>query len=100
MTLGRKTDELEHQLSKSRNETNWYEKHSKLLDIDIDDELMKENEVDVEQLAKSKRTLAKHKFDLNELLKKPVYPKNFSHNYVASANLTRFRTINGKLYIK
>jgi hypothetical protein len=96
VTLARRTDELEHQLSKTKNEANWYVKHSKLLDIDIDDELLKENEVDVEKLNKSKQTLAKNKLELGQLLKNPVFPKNFSKNYIASENLNRFRTINGE----
>ncbi len=95
VTLARKTDELEHQLSKTKNESNWYVKHSKLLDIDIDDELEKENRVDEDKLNKSKRTLAKNKAELQQLLKNPVFPKNFSKNYIASGNLDRFRAING-----
>lgn len=92
--LARKTDELEHQLNKQKNETNWYEKHSKLLDIDIDDELIKETQVDGEQLAKSKLQLQKQKSELSQLLKKPVFPKNFSKNYLVSENIKRFKSIN------
>lgn len=94
VTLARKTDELEHQLNKQKNETNWYEKNAKLLDIDIDDELIKENQVDSTKLQKEKRELAKNKAELAHLLKKPIFPKNFSKNYLATENLDRFKSVN------
>jgi hypothetical protein len=97
VTLARRTDELEHQLNKEKSETNWYEKHSKLLDIDLDDELIKETSVDNQKLAKSKRQLQQLKNQLEQQLNKVIYPKNFSKNYLQTENLNRFTSINGNL---
>lgn len=99
VTIARKIDEIEHQLNKAKNETNWYDKHAKLLDIDLDDELMKENEVDNTAVSKSKNELAKKKNELVQLLRKPIFPKNFSHNYLASDNISRFRLVNSGFLI-
>jgi hypothetical protein len=96
VTLARKTDELEHQLNKEKSETNWYEKHAKLLDIDLDDELIKETHVDSEKLSKSRRELNKLKNELEQQLKKTIFPKNFSKNYLQTENLNRFNSINSK----
>ena len=99
VTLARKTDELEHQLNKEKSETNWYEKHAKLLDIDLDDELIKETHVDSEKLSKSRRELNKLKNELEQQLKKTIFPKNFSKNYLQTENLNRFNSINSKFFI-
>lgn len=94
VTLGRKIDESEHTLNKAKNETNWYAKNAKELDVEIDDELIKETQVDSVKLEKQKRELQKNKNELAGLLKKPIFPKNFSKNYIATENLKRFNSIN------
>jgi ATP-dependent RNA helicase DDX24/MAK5 len=49
VNLARKVDELDHQLTKTKNTNNWYEKNAKLLDIELDDEILKETQVDTDK---------------------------------------------------
>lgn len=94
VNLARKVDELDHQLTKTKNTNNWYEKNAKLLDIELDDEILKETQVDTDKNLKEKRKLQQLKSELDRQLKKMIFPKFMSKNYLRSENLNRIVSIN------
>jgi len=94
VNLARKVDKLEHTLNKTKNTNNWYEKNAKLLDIELDDEILKETRVDTDKNLKEKRELHQIKAELDRQLKKMIFPKYLSKNYLRSENLTRIASIN------
>lgn len=94
--LSRKINDLEHQISKEKSNTNWYEKNAKLMDIDLDDEIKKETHIDTEQMRKKKSQLKQFKGMLNSELKKLVMPKFFSKSYVKVESIEKFKSMNSK----
>lgn len=98
VNLARKVDKLEHTLNKTKNTNNWYEKNAKLLDIELDDEILKETRVDTDKNLKEKRELHQIKAELDRQLKKMIFPKYLSKNYLRSENLTRIASINSKKF--
>ena len=92
--MARKIDEMEHQLSKEKNTSSWYEKHARMLDMELDDEILKETHVDTEQLGKKKRLLANMKRELESQLKKMIIPKFCSTNYLQTDSYNRIKSIN------
>lgn len=95
--LARKIDELEHQLNKTKSTTNWYEKNAKLLDIEIDDEIIKETRVDSDKNLKDKRKLQQLKSELEKQMKKMIIPRHMSKNYLRTENFNRIMSMNGKI---
>ena len=49
-----------------KNTNNWYEKNAKLLDIELDDEILKETQVDTDKNLKEKRKLQQLKSELED----------------------------------
>jgi hypothetical protein len=96
VALAVKIDKLEHQTSKERSNTNWYEKHAKLLDIELDDEIRKETWQDDDAAEKAKRNLLKMKRDLNDELQKIIFPKFMSKKYLMIENVEKVMNINSK----
>lgn len=99
VTLARKIDKLDHQLSKEKNNSSWYEKHAKMLDIELDDEILKETYVDRDITSKNKNELNKLKQQLDKQLKKIIMPKFMSKNYLGAENFQRVLDINSKIFI-
>jgi hypothetical protein len=85
---------LEHQLNKEKSTTNWYEKHAKMLDIDLDDEILKETRVDHDQLFKNKQKLKQMKLELDRKLNSTIYPKFMSKNYIQKENIDQVLSLN------
>jgi hypothetical protein len=96
VTLARKVDSLEHQINKEKNNTSWYEKHAKMLDIELDDELIKETRVDNNDTRKKKSDLNKFKQELEKQLKKMILPKNVSRNYLRQDSFNKIISMNSK----
>ena len=99
VTLARKVDQLDHQVSKEKNNTSWYEKHAKMLDIEMDDELLKENYIDNNEANKTKNNLNKMKQELDKQLKKMIFPKNVSRNYLRAESFNRIVSMNRECLI-
>ncbi len=98
VSLAKKVDELEHQLNKTKSTNNWYEKNAKLLDIELDDEILKETQIDQDKNSKEKRKLQQLKNELERQLKKIIIPKFMSTNYLRPENLNRIESINSKKF--
>jgi ATP-dependent RNA helicase DDX24/MAK5 len=88
---------LEHQINKEKNNTSWYEKNAKQMDIELDDELIKETRVDNAETRKNKINLNKFKQELEKQLKKMILPKNVSRNYLRQDSFNRILSMNSKL---
>lgn len=67
-----------------------------MLDIELDDEIIKETYVDREQTNKNKNELNKLKQQLDKQLKKIIMPKFMSKNYLGTENFQRVLDINSK----
>jgi ATP-dependent RNA helicase DDX24/MAK5 len=98
VTLARKVDELQHQMSKEKSNVNWYEKHARMLDMELDDEIMKETHVDSNQASKNQRKLSQFKNELNQLLNKMMFPKYVSKNYLESQTYEKVMSMNSKSF--
>ena len=96
VALARRVDSLEHQLNKERSNTNWYEKHAKMLDLELDDEIVKETHVEVNEAAKNKQRLRALKTELDKKLAKAIYPKNMSRKYLQRSNVDRVLNMNSE----
>ncbi|CAF1032682.1 unnamed protein product [Brachionus calyciflorus] len=94
VNLAKKIDELQHQLNREKNDSNWYTKNAKLMDIEIDDEILKETHVDDELVSKNRRKLSQYKQDLDRLLKQMIYPKFMSKKYLEPKNVEEILAIN------
>ena len=97
--LAKKIDQLEHQMGKEKNTTNWFTKHAKMLDIELDDQTVKENSVDIDQNSKSKRQLQQLKGQLDAHLKKMIYPKFTSRNYLQVGTVNKVQNINSNFIL-
>ena len=96
VVLAVKIDRLEHQTNKEKSNSNWYEKHAKLLDIELDDDILKENFQDENVTSKNKRNLHKLKQELDQELKKAIFPKGMSKKYLRVENIDKVININCK----
>ena len=96
VTLARKVDSLEHQINKEKNNANWYEKNAKMLDIELDDELIKETRIDNNETRKKRNDLNKFKQELEKQLKKMILPKNVSRNYLRQESFNKILSLNSK----
>ena len=94
VTLARKIDETEHQLNKDKNTSSWYEKQAKMLDIELDDEILKETDQDKDQTSKKRRELTRLKQQLESQLKSIIFPKNCSRSYLHSDSYSRIKSVN------
>jgi hypothetical protein len=65
-----------------------------MLDIDLDDEILKETEVDHDQLYKNKQKLKQMKLELDRKLKNTIYPKFMSKNYIQKENIDQVLSLN------
>lgn len=90
---------MEHQLSKEKSTTSWYEKHAKLLDIELDDEILKETHVDSDKNAKNKRKLNQMKQQLESQLKKMIFPRNMSKKYLQLSQIDQVLSINSNILL-
>ncbi len=96
MGIARKIDELEHQQNKEKSNSNWYEKHAKMLDIELDDEILKETHIDNDLANKNKQKLKQLKLELDKKLSNIIYPKFMSKNYLQKENLDKVLSMNSK----
>jgi ATP-dependent RNA helicase DDX24/MAK5 len=94
VNLARKVDQIAHAIEKDKLNTNWYEKHAKMLDVELDDETIKENYVDNSESRKNKRDLNKYKHELDKQLKKMIFPKNTSRSYLRQESFNRIVSMN------
>jgi ATP-dependent RNA helicase DDX24/MAK5 len=99
VSLAVKIDKMEHQMSKQQSTSSWYEKQAKILDIELDDEILKETYRDSDEVNKNKRKLQQMKQELTQMLGKIFYPKFMSRKYVQAENIEKILSINGKLRI-
>ena len=67
------------------------------MDIELDDELIKETRVDNAETRKNKINLNKFKQELEKQLKKMILPKNVSRNYLRQESFNRILSMNSKL---
>ena len=67
------------------------------MDIELDDELIKETRVDNSETRKNKINLNKFKQELEKQLKKMILPKNVSRNYLRQESFNRILSMNSKL---
>ena len=67
-----------------------------MLDIEMDDELIKENYVDNNEANKNKNKLNKMKQELDKQLKKMIFPKNVSRSYLRAESFQRILSMNSK----
>ena len=67
------------------------------MDIELDDELIKETRVDNAETRKNKINLNKFKQELEKQLKKMILPKNVSRNYLRQDSFNRILSMNSKL---
>lgn len=95
VNLAIKIDKLEHQMGKEKSNANWYEKHAKLLDIELDDEIMKETHQDNDQLQKNKQKLYSWKQELKQALDRTIFPKFMSRKYLHPDSVKKVADING-----
>ncbi len=86
-------------MSKERSNTNWYEKNAKLLDMDLDDEIKKETFIDSDVARVKKQQLNSLKMQLNIELKKMIFPKYFSKNYLKVEGIEKVNSMNSKLIL-
>ena len=96
VTLASKINLGEHQLSKEKSNTNWYEKNAKLLDMDLDDRIKKETFIDDDVTRAKKQRLNSLKIQLNNDLKKMIFPKYFSRSYLKIENIEKVKSMNSK----
>jgi hypothetical protein len=96
VNLARKINELEHRSGKEKSESNWYHKHAKMLDIELDDEILKETYVDEEKSNKEKQKLIQLKQELKRQFAKTIYPKSMSRKYLEVDNMSKVDSINSK----
>jgi hypothetical protein len=98
VTLARKINLAEYQQNKEKSNSNWYEKNAKLLDIDMDDNLKKETYIDNDKARAQKKQLNSMKMQLNNDLKKMIFPKFFNQSYLHNENIERIQSMNSKLF--
>jgi hypothetical protein len=98
VALAVKIDKLEHQTSKEKSNTNWYEKNAKLLDIELDDDILRETFQDSDVSEKTRRNLQNMKYELNEQLKRIIFPKFMSKKYLQVENVEKVMHINSELF--
>lgn len=65
-----------------------------MLDIDLDDEILKETRVDHDQLFKNKQKLKQMKLELDRKLNSTIYPKFMSKNYIQKENIDQVLSLN------
>ena len=70
-----------------------------MLDIEMDDELIKENYVDNNEANKNKNKLNKMKQELDKQLKKMIFPKNVSRSYLRAESFQRILSMNSKFQL-
>lgn len=92
--VARQINDLEHQTTKEKDNKNWFVKHAKMLDIEMDDEIKKEAFVDYEQVQQRKSKLKTLKLQLEQMLKKLIIPRYFSKSYIKTDDLARISSIN------
>lgn len=96
MSLARKINDLEHRSSKVKNDSNWYRKHAKMLDIELDDEILKETHVNEDEVSRDKQKLVQLKQELKRQLGKPIYqPRSMSLKYPNTDTIDRVNKLNG-----
>lgn len=100
MNLARKINDLEHRSSKARNDSNWYRKQAKALDIELDDEIIKETHVDMDEANREKQKLGQLKNELKRQLDKPIYPRSISLKYLNTSMIDRVQEINGNQFLR
>ena len=86
-------------MSKERSNTNWYEKNAKLLDMDLDDEIKKETFIDSDVARVKKQQLNSLKMQLNIEIKKMIFPKYFSKNYLQVEGIEKVNSMNSKCFL-
>lgn len=96
VSLASRINLAEHQLSKEKSNTNWYEKNAKLLDMDLDDQIKKETFIDNDVTRVKKQQLNSLKMQLNSDLKKMIFPKYFSKSYLKIENIEKVNSMNSK----
>ena len=67
-----------------------------MLDIELDDELIKETRMDNNDTRKKKNDLNKFKQELEKQLKKMILPKNVSRNYLRQDSFNKIISMNSK----
>ncbi|XP_033738443.1 ATP-dependent RNA helicase DDX24-like [Pecten maximus] len=78
--LAKEVDKLEHSVSKQKRQNDWFEKASKEVDIDLDENLL--NYLgDSREQSQHKHELQQLKAELKAMVKSSVIPKNFSGKY-------------------
>ena len=63
-------------------------------DEDLDDEILKETQIDGDKLSKEKRKLAQFKEELNRKLSKMIIPRTMSKRYLEPKKVDRILSIN------
>ena len=101
VTLARKINDLEHRLNKTKSESNWYRKHAKMLDIELDDEIVKETQIDADEDGRERHKLSQMKQELKRLLSASttIFPKSMSRKYLDKSSIERVNAINRNLFI-
>jgi ATP-dependent RNA helicase DDX24/MAK5 len=92
--LARQINDLEHMTSKEKDNKNWFVKHAKMLDIEMDDEIKKESFVDYEQVQQRKSKLKTFKLQLDKMLKQLIIPRHFNKSYLKNDDFSRISSIN------
>lgn len=96
VNLARKIDQLQHQLNREKNDSNWYAKNAKMMDIELDDEILKETEVDSDKVNKDRIKLSQLKQELDKNLKQMIFPKFMSKKYLEPKNINEILQMNSK----
>lgn len=96
VNLARKINETEHRRGKTHSESNWYRKHAKMLDIELDDEILKETHVDEEESSREKNKLRQMREELKRMLgsNSTIIPKSMSRKYLNETTISRVKSIN------
>lgn len=70
-----------------------------MLDIELDDEIIKETQVDSDKRSKDRRKLTQFKQELDRELKKMIYPKFMSRKYLEPKNVDKILSINSNFLL-
>ena len=101
VNLARKINETEHRRGKTHSESNWYRKHAKMLDIELDDEILKETHVDEEESNREKNKLRQMREELKRMLasNSTIIPKSMSRKYLNETTINRVKSINRNRFV-
>ncbi|GJQ87087.1 hypothetical protein Trydic_g23940 [Trypoxylus dichotomus] len=80
VNLAREIDKLELKMKKSKSSIGWLQKAAEEMDIILDDNL-RDDPDECESLSSDKKVGNVKRKQLNALLEKPIFPKNFSGKY-------------------